>query len=80
MLLKKFRVIVGSNVFKADTDGAVMPCGGNFLAIGGFSFLVVTTLVETAKPICGGNFSAVGGFSFLGGNDFGGGSKTKIWR
>ena len=28
----------------------------------------------------GANFSAVGGFSFFGGNDFGGGGKTKIWR
>ena len=28
----------------------------------------------------GGNFSAVGGLSFFGGNDFGGGGKTKIWR
>ena len=28
----------------------------------------------------GGNFSAVGGFLFFGGNDFGGGGKTKIWR
>ena len=28
----------------------------------------------------GGNFSAVGGFSFFGGNDFGAGDKTKIWR
>ena len=28
----------------------------------------------------GGNVSAVGGFSFFGGNDFGGGGKTKIWR
>ena len=28
----------------------------------------------------GGNFLAVGGFSFFGGNDFGGGGKTKIWR
>ena len=28
----------------------------------------------------GGNISAVGGFSFFGGNDFGGGGKTKIWR
>ena len=28
----------------------------------------------------GRNFSAVGGFSFFGGNDFGGGGKTKIWR
>ena len=27
----------------------------------------------------GGSFSA-GGFSFFGGNDFGGGGKTKIWR
>ena len=25
----------------------------------------------------GGHFSAVGGFSFFGGNDFGGGGKTK---
>ena len=28
----------------------------------------------------GGNVSAVGGLSFFGGNDFGGGDKTKIWR
>ena len=28
----------------------------------------------------GGNFLAVGGFSFIGGNDFGGGGKTKVWR
>ena len=28
----------------------------------------------------GGNVSAVGGFSFSGGNDFGGGGETKIWR
>ena len=28
----------------------------------------------------GGNFLAVGGFSFLGGNDFGGGGKTKLCR
>ena len=28
----------------------------------------------------GGNFSTVAGFLFLGGNDFGGGGKTKIWR
>ena len=27
----------------------------------------------------GGNFSAIGGFSIFGGNDFGGGGKTKIW-
>ena len=28
----------------------------------------------------GGSFSAVGGFSFFGGNNFGEGGKTKIWR
>ena len=28
----------------------------------------------------GGNFLAVGGFSFFGGNGFGGGGKTKVWR
>ena len=28
----------------------------------------------------GGNFLAVGGFSLFGGNDFGGGGKTKVWR
>ena len=28
----------------------------------------------------GYNISAVGGFSFFGGNDSGGGGKTKIWR
>ena len=28
----------------------------------------------------GGIFLAVGGFSFFGGNEFGGGGKTKIWR
>ena len=27
----------------------------------------------------GGNFLAVGNFLFFGGNDFGGGGKTKIW-
>ena len=57
-----------------------MPYGGNFSAVGGFSFLAVTPLAEVVKPKYGGNFSAVGGFSFLGGNDFGGGGKTKIWR
>ena len=28
----------------------------------------------------GGSFSAVDGFSFFGGNDFGRGIKSKIWR
>ena len=28
----------------------------------------------------GGNVSAEGDFPFFGGNDFGGGGKTKIWR
>ena len=28
----------------------------------------------------GSNFLAVGGFSFFGGNDLGGGGKTKVWR
>ena len=46
--------------------------------------------MEAEKPKYGGNFSAVmpyggnvsalGGFSFFGGNAFGGGGKTKIWR
>ena len=49
-----------------------MPYGGDFSA--------VTTLAEAVKPKYGGNFSAVGGFLFFGGNDFGGGGKTKIWR
>ena len=66
------------------TDGgtfwAVMPCGGIFLAVGGFRFLALTTSAEAVTPKYGGNFSAVGGFSVFGGNDFGGGGKTKIWR
>ena len=37
-------------------------------------------MTEAVKPKYGGIVSAVGGFSFLGGNDFGGGGKTKIWR
>ena len=67
-----------------------MPYGGNFLAVGVFSFLALTTLAEAIKPTYGGsmwavmsyggNCLAVGGFSFLGGNDFGGGGKTKILR
>ena len=28
----------------------------------------------------GGNLFAVGGCSFFGGNDFGEGGKTKVWR
>ena len=53
-----------------------------------FGFLAVTTLTEAVKPKYGGkisvvmpyggNFSVVGGFSIFGGNDFGGGGKTKI--
>ena len=47
--------------------GAVMPYGGNFLAVGGFLFFcgAVTTSAEAVKPKYGGNFSAVGSFSFL---------------
>ena len=47
---------------------AVMPYGGNVSAVGGFSFLAVTTLGEAVKPKYGGNFSAVSAFSFFGGN------------
>ena len=32
-----------------------MPYGGNFLAVGGFSFLAVTTSAEAVKPKYGGN-------------------------
>ena len=53
-----------------------MPYGGNSLAV----FLAATSSAEEVKPKYGGNFSAVGGFLFFGGNDFGGGGKTKIWR
>ena len=56
-------------LFQADTGGAVMPYGGNFSAVGGFSFLAVTTLAEAVKPKYGGNFTAVDGFSLFGGND-----------
>ena len=59
-------------------------------ARGGFSFLAVTTLAEAVKlkhggkfsavMLYSGSFSAVGGFSLFGGNGFGGGGKTKIWR
>ena len=55
-----------------------MPNCGNFLAVGGFSILAVTTLAEAVKPKnggqfsavmpYGGKFSAVSGFSFFGGN------------
>ena len=41
---------------------------GNFTAVGGFSFLAVTTLAEAVRPKYGGNFSRVSGFSFFGGN------------
>ena len=37
------------------------------MAIGGFSFLAVTTLVEAVKTKYGGNVSAVSGFSSFGG-------------
>ena len=56
---------------------AVMPYGGNFLAVSGFSFSAVMTLAEAVKPkyggICsavlhyGGNILAVRDFSFFGG-------------
>ena len=49
-----------------------MPCGGNFTAVGGFSFFGGNDFGG------GGNFSAVSGFSFFGGNNFGGAGKTKI--
>ena len=42
--------------------------------------MAVTTSAEAVKSKYGGNFLAVGVFSFFGGNDFGGGGKTKIWR
>ena len=52
--------------------------------------MTVTTSAQAVKPKYvgnfaagfpyGGNFTAVGGSSFFGGNDFGGGGKTKIWR
>ena len=46
--------------------------GGNFSAVGGFSFL-------GGKDFGGGgNFSAVSGFSFFGGNNFGGAGETKM--
>ena len=44
--------------------------GGNFSAVGGFSFFGGNNF--------GGNFSVVGSFSFFGSNDFGGGGKNKI--
>ena len=59
--------------------------GGNAI-FGGRRFFVfwryeiATTRAEAVKLKYGGNFSAVGGFSFLGGNDFGEGGKTEIWR
>ena len=40
----------------------------------------VTTSAEAVKPKYCGNISAVGDFSFFGGDDFGKGGKTKIWR
>ena len=65
-----------------------MPYGVDFLAVGGFFFLAVTTSAEAVKPkyggncsaviSYGGNFPAVGGFSVFDGNDFGGGGKIKI--
>ena len=33
-----------------------------------------------AVMLYNGNCLALGGFPFFGGNDFGGGGKTKIWR
>ena len=48
--------------------------GGNFLAVGSFSFFGGSDFGG------GGGFSAVGGFSSFGGNDFSGGGQTKIWR
>ena len=41
-------------VFKADTDGAVLPHGGNLRRLAVFSFLAVTTLAEAVKPMYGG--------------------------
>ena len=58
-----------------------MPYGGNFSAVGVFFFFsAVTTLAEAVKPKYYCNFSTVGGFSLFGGNDSGGGGKSKIWR
>ena len=64
-----------------------MPYGGNFLAVGGFSFFGGNDLGGRGKPKYGGIFSAVmqygglflavGGFSFFGGNDLGGRGKPK---
>ena len=58
--------------------GAVLPYGGNFLAISGFSFFGGNDFGGSSKPKYGGifsavmqyggNFLAVGGFSFFGGN------------
>ena len=56
---------------------AVMQYGGNFLAVGGFSFSAVTTLAKevtktwryfSAVMQYGGFFLSVSGFSFFGGN------------
>ena len=57
---------------------AVMQYGGNFLAVGGFSFFGGNDFGGSGKPKYGGifsvvmqygdNFLAVGGFSFFGGN------------
>ena len=44
-----------------------------------FSIILLFSGLSSVIPY-GGNCSAVGGFSFFGGNDFGGGGKTKIWQ
>ena len=55
-----------------DLAKAVKPkCGGNFSAVGGFSFLEVMALAEAVKPKYGCSFSAVSYFSFFGGNENG---------
>ena len=56
-----------------------MQYGGNFLAVGGFSFFGGTDFGASSKPKYGGIFSAVmqyggiffavNGFSFFGGNE-----------
>ena len=77
--------------FEVDTDGAILPHGGKFQAVGGvlvFGGFVVFGVkdfggsgktkyggISSELIHCGGNFLPVGGFSFIGGNEFRGSGK-----
>ena len=80
----RFDIDYGGIFVGSITDGgtfwAVMSCGGNVLAVGGFSFFGGNDFGGGGKTKVCFNFTVVGGFAFFGGNDFGGGGKTTIWR